>query len=231
LEKHVAATGKVLTEAQIKAMNEAKEEKVAWGEIETEHVGYLGSQDTFYVGTLKGVGRIYQQTFIDTYSAVGFAKLYTSKHPINCADLLNDRVIPFFEEKGVGLLRVLTDIGTEFSGRPDVHDYELFLALNQIEHTKSKAKHPQTNGICERFHKTILDNFYSIALRKKIYLGLEELQQDLDMWLDHYNNERPHQGKRCQGRTPVETFMDTLVLAKEKYWDMNENGHCLTAAI
>jgi len=231
LEKHVAATGEVLTEAQIKAMNKAKEEKVAWGEIETEHVGYLGAQDTFYVGTLKGVGRIYQQTFIDTYSAVGFAKLYTSKHPINSADLLNDRVIPFFEEKGVELLRVLTDRGTEFCGRPDVHDYELFLALNQIEHTKTKAKHPQTNGICERFHKTILDEFYSIALRKKIYLGLEELQQDLDLWMNRYNHERPHQGKRCQGRTPIETFMDNLALAKEKHWDMNENEHRLTAAI
>ncbi len=66
------------------------------GEIETEHSGYLGSQDTYYVGNIKGIGRIYQQTFIDTYSRVAFAKLYTDKTAITAADLLNDRVIPFF---------------------------------------------------------------------------------------------------------------------------------------
>ena len=180
LEELVAKTGEVLTERQLRCMERAKEEKIAWGEIETEHVGYLGAQDTFYVGTLKGVGRIYQQTFIDTYSAVGFAKLYTSKHPINSADLLNDRIIPFFDQHGIELLRVLTDRGTEFCGRADSHDYELFLALNDIDHSKTKAKNPQTNGICERFQKTILDEFYHIAFRKKIYLTVEELQNDLD---------------------------------------------------
>ncbi len=216
LEEHVAKTGTVLTESQLKAMEKAREEKMAWGEIETEHVGYLGAQDTFYVGTLKGVGRIYQQTFIDTYSAVGFAKLYTSKVPINSADLLNDRVIPFFDKHGIPLLRILTDRGTEFCGKPDTHDYQLFLALNDIDHTRTKAKNPQTNGICERFHKTMLDEFYSIAFRKKIYLNLEELQADLDQWLIKYNYRRAHQGKRCQGKTPIETFMENLPLAKEK---------------
>ena len=180
LEKAVADTGRVLTETQLKSLERAREEKTALGEIETEHVGYLGSQDTYYVGTIKGVGRIYQQTFIDTYSAVGFAKLYNTKHPINAADMLNDRVIPFFEEQGVPLHRVLTDRGTEYCGRPDRHEYQLFLALNDIDHTKTKARHPQTNGICERFHKTIQDEFYAIAFRKKIYLGIEELQADLD---------------------------------------------------
>jgi transposase InsO family protein len=216
LEEHVAKTGAVLTESQLLAMEKAKEEKAAWGEIETEHVGYLGSQDTFYVGTLKGVGRIYQQTFIDTYSAVGFAKLYTSKVPINAADLLNDRVMPFFDKHELPLLRILTDRGTEFCGKPDTHDYQLFLALNDIDHTRTKAKNPQTNGICERFHKTILDEFYKIAFRKKIYLTLDELQEDLDEWLAKYNLRRTHQGKRCQGKTPMKTFMENLPLAKEK---------------
>ena len=191
------------------------------GEIETEHVGYLGSQDTYYVGTIKGVGRIYRQTFIDTYSAVGFAKLFTTKHPINAADMLNDRVIPFFEEQGASLHRVLTDRGTEYCGRPDRHEYQLFLALNDIDHTKTKAKHPQTNGICERFNKTTQDEFYAIAFRKKIYLGIEELQSDLDAWMNRYNTKRPHQGKRCQGRTSMQTFLDNLPLAKEKIWSNN----------
>jgi len=216
LEAHVAKTGAVVTEAQLMAMEKAKEEKQAWGEIETEHVGYLGSQDTFYVGTLKGVGRVYQQTFIDTYSAVGFCKLYTSKHPINSADLLNDRVIPFFDEHGIPLLRMLTDRGTEYCGRPDKHEYQLFLALNDIEHTKTKAKHPQTNGICERFNKTCLDEFYKVAFRRKIYASIDELQADLDAWLEKYNTRRTHQGKRCQGRTPMATFLDNLPAAMEK---------------
>ncbi len=225
LEETVAKTGSVLTESQLKAMEKAREEKTAWGEIETEHVGYLSSQDTFYVGTLKGVGRIYQQTFIYTFSAVGFAKLYTSKVPINSADLLNDKVIPFFDSHGIPLLRILTDRGTEFCRKPDAHDYELFLALNDIDHSKTKVKNPQSNEICERFHKTMLDEFYSIAFRKKIYLTLDELQQDLDEWLIRYN-----QGKRCQGKTPMETFKENLPLAKEKMLDMKEKDRLALAA-
>jgi transposase InsO family protein len=229
LEAYVARTGEVLTETQLQALNKAKEEKIAWGEIETEHAGYLGSQDTFYVGSVKGVGRIYQQTFIDTYSAVGFAKLYTSKHPINSADLLNDRVIPFFDQHEIPVLRILTDRGTEFCGKADTHEYELFLAINNIDHSKTKVKNPQSNGICERFQKTILDEFYSIAFRKKIYLTLEELQQDLDVWMLEYNENRPHQGKRCQGKTPMETFIENLPLAKEKIWDMEKDQLPLAA--
>lgn len=216
LESHIAKTGSVVTEAQLQAMEKARQEKEAHGEIETEHVGYLGAQDTYYVGTIKGVGRIYQQNFIDTFSSVGFAKLYTTKQPINAADILNDKVLPFFEEQGIPLLRILTDRGTEYCGRADTHDYQLYLALNDIDHTKTKAKSPQTNGICERFNKTVQDEFYKVALRKKIYLSLEELQHDLDHWMSRYNTERTHQGKRCQGRTPMETFLDNLDVAKEK---------------
>jgi transposase InsO family protein len=222
LEEYVAKTGEVLTDVQLRSMEKAQEEKIAWGEIETEHVGYLGSQDTYYVGTMKGVGRIYQQTFIDTYSSVGFAKLYTTKQPITAADLLNDRVLPFFDEQGAPVLRILTDRGTEYCGKPDAHDYQLFLALNDIDHTRTKARHPQTNGICERFHKTIKDEFYSIAFRKKIYLTVEELQQDLDAWMDRYNNRRTHQGKRCLGRTPMATFNENLPMAQEKMINREE---------
>jgi len=229
LEEHVARTGEVLTEEQLRALERAKDEKPAWGEVETEHVGYLGSQDTFYVGTIKGIGRVYQQTFIDTYSAVGFAKLYTSKHPINSADLLNDRVIPFFESHNLRLLRILTDRGTEYCGKPDTHEYQLFLALGDIEHTKTKAKHPQTNGICERFNKTILDEFYMVAMRKKIYTDLETLQTDLDIWLEKYNMRRTHQGKRCQGRTPMDTFLANTDLAKEKLYGMKDDEERATA--
>ena len=149
--------------------------------------GYCGAQDTFYVGTLKGVGRIYQQTFIDTYSKVVFAKLYDRKTPLTAADLLNDRVLPFFEEHEISLLRMLTDRGTEYCGNPEHHEYELYLALEDIDHTRTKTKSPQTNGICERFHKTVLNEFYRVTFRKKLYKTIEELQADLDQWLKQYN--------------------------------------------
>jgi len=216
LEKKSAAEGIVLTETQIAALERKRDDDAVSGEIETAHPGYLGSQDTFYVGNMKGVGRIYQQTFVDTYSKVACAKLYTTKTPITAADLLNDRVLPLFEEHGVTMLRLLTDRGTEFCGRVDQHDYELYLAVNDIDHTKTKAQSPQTNGICERFHKTILNEFYQVAFRKKIYTTIEELQIDLDAWLVQYNNERTHQGKMCCGRTPMATFEDGKRICREK---------------
>lgn len=216
LEKHVAESGAVLTESQVVALEKKRDDDVACGEIETAHPGYLGSQDTFYVGTMKGVGRIYQQTFVDTYSKIAFAKLYTTKTPITSADLLNDRVLPFFAEHEVPMLRILTDRGTEYCGKLEQHDYQLYLAMNDIEHTKTKAASPQTNGICERFHKTILQEFYQVTFRKKIYSDIDGLQADLDEWIGHYNHERTHQGKMCCGRTPLETFMDGKVVWQEK---------------
>ena len=216
LEAKAAAEGLVYTEAQVAALEKREQDREAIGEIETHHPGYLGSQDTYYVGTLKGVGRIYQQTFVDTYSKVAAAKLYTTKTPITAADLLNDRVLPLFEQHDLPLLRVLTDRGTEYCGRPEEHDYQLYLAINDIDHTKTKAKSPQTNGICERFHKTILDEFYKVAFRKRIYEDLESLQRDLDTWIDYYNHERTHQGKMCCGRTPIETLEDGKKIWQEK---------------
>src|ERR1043166_5909857 len=223
LEKKSVEENFIFTEAQIAALERKNDDDLACGEIETAHPGYLGSQDTFYVGTLKGVGRVYQQTFVDTYSKVADCKLYTTKTPITSADLLNDRVLPLFEEHGMGILRMLTDRGTEYWGKVEQHDYELYLALNAIEHTKTKARHPQTNGIAERFHKTILTEFYQITFRKKIYTTLDELQKDLDAWLYYYNHERTHQGKMCCGRTPMETLLDGKKIWKEKVENLNLN--------
>jgi transposase InsO family protein len=216
LEAKMAQEGLVLTEEQLTALERAKQEKEAHGEIETEHPGYLGSQDTFYVGTLKGVGRIYQQTFIDTYCKVAFAKLYDRKNALVAADMLNDRVVPFFEEHDVRLLRVLTDRGTEYCGKREDHEYQLYLTLEDIDHSKTKARSPQSNGICERFHKTVLNEFYRIAFRKKIYNTLDELQTDLDTWIKHYNEDRTHSGKYCFGKTPMQTFLDSMPLVREK---------------
>lgn len=216
LEAKVAKEGLILTERQLQALEKKKAHQEAHGEIETLFPGYLGSQDTYYVGNIKGVGKIYQQTFVDTYSKVAICKLYDRKNALVAADLLNDRVVPFFEEQEVKLLRVLTDRGSEFKGIREHHEYELYLSMEEIDHSYTKAYHPQTNGICERFHKTIQEEFYSIAFRTKVYKTVEELQQDLDEWLRGYNEERIHQGKHCFGLTPMACFRREKGHAQEK---------------
>jgi transposase InsO family protein len=216
LEAKVAQDGLILTEAQVAALERKKEEEQSRGEIETHHPGYLGAQDTYYVGYIKGVGKIYQQTFIDTYSRVAFAKVYDRKNALVAADMLNDKVLPFYQQQSIDLLRILTDRGTEYCGAREHHEYQLYLTIEDIDHTKIKAKSPQTNGICERFHRTMQDEFYAIAFRKKMYNSLEEMQKDIDQWIQLYNNERAHSGRYCFGKTPMQTFIDSKELAKAK---------------
>lgn len=189
LERHAAETSGLLSEAQVKALEEAKEEKQAHGEIETHHPGFLLGQDTYYVSYIKGVGKIHQQTGIDTFSNVGFAKLYLDKTSVTAADFLNDKVLPFFDEEGMRLLRTLTDRGTEYGYKNLEHPYQLFLHLNDIEHSRTKARHPQTNGCVEngcveRLNQIIQEEFYAVAFRKKLYTSLAELQTDLDAFMD-----------------------------------------------
>lgn len=202
LEKAVAEKGIILSENQVQALERKK--KTMW-----------------LVAKLKRLIRAIQQTFIDTYSKVAFAKLYTMKTAISAADMLNDKVLPFFESQGLPMLRILTDRGSEYCGKVENHDYELYLAINDIEHTKTKVKHPQTNGICERFHKTILQEFYQVVFRKTIYMDLSTLQADLDEWLMYYNHHRTHQGKMCCGRTPMETLLDGKRIWAEKHLSSN----------
>lgn len=215
LENHYKDTSCILTEAQVHALESAKEEKQAHGEIETHHPGFLLGQDTYYVGYIKGVGKIYQQTGIDTYSNVGFAKLYLDKTALPAADFLNSKVLPYFDEENMKLLRTLTDRGTEYGWQNLEHPYQLFLHLNDIEHTRTKARHPQTNGCVERLNQIIQDEFYAVAFRKKLYTSIDEIQVDLDNYMRRYNNERTNQGKRCQGRTPRQTFEDGYELYKK----------------
>jgi transposase InsO family protein len=212
LEKWAAENAGILTEAQVQALEEAKEEKEVHGEIESPHPGFLVAQDTCYIGYIKGVGRLYQQTGIDTHANVGFARVYLEKTALVAADFLNSKILSFYDEQGISVLRVLTDRGSEYCGRTETHPYELFLHLNGVEHTRTKPYSPQTNGSVERLNQTIEEEFYRVAFRKKLYRTLEEIQTDLDEYMGYYNRERTNQGRYCQGRTPVETFADGLAL-------------------
>ena len=232
LSAKVAQDGLILTGDQVRALEKVREEKQAHGEIETEHPGSLGSQDTYCVGNIKGVGRIYQQTFVDTYCKVALVKLYDRKHAITAADRVNDCVLPFYEAHALPLLRILTDRGSEYCGNREHHEYELYLDLENIEHTRTKVKSPQTHGIsatapgvalpraslhsCERFHQTIQNEFYANAFRRKVYHSLAELQTDVDAWIEHYNHNRTHSGKHCFGKTPMQTLKDSIPLALAK---------------
>ncbi len=204
-----------LPEGRIIVPEQAQDRREVHSGIETGHPGYLGSQDTFYVGTLKGVGRVYQQTCIDTYSRVTLAKLYDCKNALATADMLSDRVLPSFEVYDIPLYRIFTDRGTGYCGPRERHDYELYLAVEDIDHLKTKAHNPQCNGICERFHNTRLKEFYRTAFRKRTYQNLDELQVDLDTWLKQYNESRLHSEKYCFGTCPIHTFLDGLPLAKD----------------
>lgn len=177
LSAKVKQEGIILDENHVAALEKEKEEKQVHGEIETYYPGFLVAQGTYYVDRhIKGVGHIYQQTVIDTYSKIGFAKLYDRKHALVSADMLNDR-------------------RTEYCGNRENHEYELYLAVEVIEHSKIKAKSPQANRLCERFNRTVQNEFYAIAFRKKIYTSIEQLQTDLDAWMNAYNTERTHSGK------------------------------------
>jgi hypothetical protein len=125
-------------------------------------------------------------------------------------------VVPFFDAHEVKLSRVLTDRGTEYCGNPEHHEYELYLAVEDVDHSRTKTKNPQTNGIGERFHKTVLDEFCRVAFRKKIDASIDQLQADPDTWVTSCNEQRPHQGRWCFGKTPMQTFLDAVPLAREK---------------
>lgn len=209
LDKKMASEGGVLTE-QAKRLLQKHAGRNGDPEQHSEapHSGYLLCQDTYFVGTIKGVGKVYMQTVIDAHCSQAFAKVYLSKMPITAADTLNDRVIPFYEEEGVNIERLLTDNGREYCGREARHPFEIYLVINQIRHKRTQVASPQSNGFCEGFHRTIKEEFYSVKFRQKIYQSVAELQDDLDAYLAFCNRQRPHHVYRTQGRTPYEAFLD-----------------------
>ncbi len=182
--------------------------------VESHKPGELLNQDTFYVGHLKGVGKVYLHAVVDTWSSYAFGFLHTSKQPEAAVAVFHNDVIPFYKKWNLDIGNILTDNGREFCGM-DSHPYELYLQLNDIKHRTTRVRRPQTNGFIERFNRTVLDEFLRIKFREKMYVSVEQLQRDLDIWLKHYNEERPHLGYRNMGRKPLETIL--------KYIELNDS--------
>jgi transposase InsO family protein len=172
--------------------------------VESSRPGELLSADTFMVGTLKGIGRVYLHAVVDTHGSYAFGFLHVSKQPEAAVAVLHNEVLPFYRGLDLPVGAVLTDNGREFCGT-ERHPYELYLALNDIEHRRTRVGTPRTNGFVERFNGTVLEEFFRPAMHQKLFESVEALQADLDAWLVHYNRERPHLGYRNQGRRPWET--------------------------
>jgi transposase InsO family protein len=206
LERSVREREMTLTNEQVRMLERFSPE-FRERHIEARHTGDLVAVDTFLVGTLKGVGRVYLQSVLDCHSRYAWGRLYTSKLPVTAVHVLNESVLPFCEEHDVTISTVLSDNGREFCGRPDRHPYELFLQLEGIEHRTTKVRRPQSNGYIERLHRTLLDEHFRIKGREKWYESVEEMQVDLDEYLGQYNNDRPHQGRGMEGRTPLVAFL------------------------
>jgi transposase InsO family protein len=203
-----------LTEEQIRAL-ERFDPEFRERQIEVHFPGDLVAVDTFFVGTLKGVGKVYLQSVLDCFSRHAWGRLYTSKLPLTAVQIMNNDVLPFFEEHAVRVHTVLSDNGREFCGRPDQHPYELFLQLEEIEHRTTQVRRPQSNGFIERFHRTLLDEHFRVKGRTTWYEAVEEMQADLDAYLETYNTKRPHRGRSMEGHTPYQVFKAGLKQAKK----------------
>lgn len=213
LEQKTAAQGGILTERQIRLLQKHRGRTADPEQhVEAPYPGYLLCQDTYFIGTIKGIGKIYLQSVIDAHCSLGFGKVYLSKVPMTAVDVLNDRVLPFYEEHSAEVEHLLTDNGREYCGRELKHHFELFLAISQVKHRRTEVRSPQTNGFCERFHRTIQEEFFATAFRNTLYESVAQLQTDLDRYLEFYNRERAHRGYRTQGRTPFQAFLEGLNL-------------------
>lgn len=208
LEQEHQKRGFPLSEEQ-KVLLSRLSEKIARRHIRAPHTGYLLSQDTFFVGYLKGVGKLYMQSVVDCANSFGFARLYTSKDALTAAHMLQDCVFPFYHQLGLRIQKILTDNGREYCGLED-HPYQALLWLFDIQHRTTQVKTPRTNGFVERFHQTLLREFFKIKFRTVYYTSVAQLQEDLDQYLAKYNFQRAHQGYRLKGKTPYEGFAGRL---------------------
>jgi transposase InsO family protein len=198
LEGHSAASAGLLTERTRRTLSRTRH-------VQADEPGELVCLDTFYIGKLKGVGKLWQITACDAASSYALAKVVAECNAGEAAVFLKQVVATTLAEAGWRLQRVLTDGGSEFKGDFDAACREL-----NVRHTRTKPRHAWTNGFVERLQGTILHEHWRIAFRRRYFRKRFQLQASLDGFLQFYNFERPHQGYRTKGRTPAEVFWGAI---------------------
>jgi len=200
--------GEVVTLSEI----ETARQKAKTRNLEVSFPGELWGQDTFLIGRLKGIGKIYHYLAVDIASSYAIATIYTDRTAQNACDFLNQHLVP--KSKNLGVYRLLQDNGTEYTAarwRNDKgashHPFEHLANELGIKLTFIKPAHPWTNGSCERLHQTLLHEFYIPALCSKQYTSVEELNYDLQLFLHWYNYQRTHMGRRLQGKIPAQVYL------------------------
>lgn len=165
--------------------------------------GELLAQDTIFLGYFNGLGKVYIQAVVDTYSNYAFGFINSSKTPDSAVALLYNDVLPFFKERRFEIKAIITNNSREYCGR-DNHHYELFLMLNDIEHRHTRVRQFQANGFVKRFGRIAIAEFFAKRINERTNVTLEGLQTDFDVWLSDYNTKRPHRGFPNMGKTPLE---------------------------
>ncbi len=194
LEEHSATTG-LLTERTARRRRAPRH-------VEAAQPGDLCSLDSFYIGKLKGVGKVWQLTACDCASSYGWARIVIGEVTAAVmAAFLRELVVPSYHQAGWRLRRVLSDNGKEFKA-----SFVTTCAALDVQHTRTKPRHAWTNGFVERLQGTILHEHWRIAFRRHYFTSAGTLQRSLDRFLRFYNEQRPHRGYRLRGRTPVTVF-------------------------
>lgn len=200
LEAHSAQAAGLLTERTRRQLVAAQRRQGP--HVKASQPGELVCLDTFYIGKLKGVGKVWQYTACDAACSYGVAQVSLEFSAGATARFLTSRVLPDYDEAGWQIQRVLTDHGNEFRGQ-----FDKACAQRGIRHTRTRPRHAWTNGFVERLHGTILQELWRIEFRRRFFTGVTQMQAALDRYLDFYNHRRAHQGYRTRGRTPGEIFM------------------------
>lgn len=166
------------------------------------HPGDLVALDAFYVGKLKGVGKVWQFTAVDTHTRWAVLQLVVGDKTAEAAAAFLDLAIDRLAEEGIAVSGILTDRGPEFIGR----DFTDHVAELGIDHHKTPPRSPNHNAVCERFHGTVLHEFFRVAFHREFFTGVDQLDRHLQTWVEHYNRRRRNRSDYMRGRSPLQVL-------------------------
>lgn len=197
--ERVGALAQITAAADGTATEEALEGEFGFCHF-AAYPGDLAALDTFYVGKLKGVGKVWQFTAVDTATRWAVIWLHAGERTAQAAAAFLDVAIDRFAQAGIELSGVLTDRGHEFKGRT----FQNHASDLGIEQTFTPPRSPNFNAVCERFQGTVLEEFYRPAFHRQFFTSAAALDAQLQPWLDRYNTRRRNHGDFMAGRRPID---------------------------